>query len=401
MSYSVFCNTEVLDEIVAIVNQEAILKSSITQKKEFSEKDDKEILEEIILEKIVLQNAKIFDFFVEKKIVEEKIEEILESNNLHKEKFIKILLENGIKYEDYFEKIKNKILFEQMEYYFTYPKIIIYPEEIESVLNNIMSSNIFENYRINISHFFYPFDDKEDSEKLYHLKKQLEEKIHSYEMNEKFDEFFSNFPGFLKITDQKSGWKIEDIFKKFLGELLKNAKKNSIIGPIFLSKSMHIFKVNEKKKINIPIDISQVRIQEIFLKYKNSKEKTQSIKKLKKILREVNRKKDSFTKIAKKKLNDSSFKEQGGDIGWKYIRFFNKEYLENIKKIYKKNKISNIFCTNSGCYIIKLIDFIENRRNNDLEKKSHDMIFRKRYSEEKSEWIKEIEKQSYVEIFKK
>ena len=122
------CETDakIVEKIVAIVNGEIITLSELRaisvpylekMKLKFSLKSDEEqikeierrILNQLIDEKLVNQEADSLEIKVDDKEVDIAVRDIISKNNMTKDQFVQVLLEEGLSFEDYRKQLKDQM----------------------------------------------------------------------------------------------------------------------------------------------------------------------------------------------------------------------------------------------------------------------------------------------------
>ena len=138
------------DVIVAIVNDEVILRSDINREitkivkspqiKNFANLSEEEvfdkILEKVILDSLLIQATKKFGITISDIAVENSLKNIAEKENITVSQLRANIIKSGRDYQDYVESLRNKIAVDELFRAQFYSSIRISDDEIENFLKN-------------------------------------------------------------------------------------------------------------------------------------------------------------------------------------------------------------------------------------------------------------------------
>ena len=159
------CETDakIIEKIVAIVNGDIITLSELREisvpylekmKLKFSLENDEEqikeiekrILDQLIDEKLVKQEADRLEIVVDDKEVDIAVRDVMSKNNIAKEQFEQVLLEEGLTFEDYRKQLKD-----QMQ------KMRLLDQEIKSKIQ-ITEKEVEKYYKENMDDYNTPLE---------------------------------------------------------------------------------------------------------------------------------------------------------------------------------------------------------------------------------------------------
>ena len=138
------------DVIVAIVNDEVILRSDINREitkivkspqiKNFANLSEEEvfdkILEKVILDSLLIQATKKFGITISDIAVENSLKNIAEKENITVSQLRANIIKSGRDYQDYVESLRNEIAVDELFRAQFYSSIRISDDEIENFLKN-------------------------------------------------------------------------------------------------------------------------------------------------------------------------------------------------------------------------------------------------------------------------
>ncbi|EGY28298.1 Parvulin-like peptidyl-prolyl isomerase [Candidatus Regiella insecticola 5.15] len=112
------------------------------------------------------------------------------------------------------------------------------------------------------------------------------------------------------------GWSKLAELPSLFAKQLKTANKGDIIGPIRSGVGFHILKVNDIRKADKKISITEMRVRHILLKPSVMMTDEQAQAKLQSVRQKIKSGKTDFAAVAREISEDPGSAQQGGDLGW-------------------------------------------------------------------------------------
>ena len=261
------CETDakIIEKIVAIVNGEIITLSDLREvsvpylekmKLKFSLENDaeqikeieKRILDQLIEEKLVKQEADRLEIVVDDKEVDIAVRDVMSKNNIAKDQFEQVLLEEGLTFEDYRKQLK-----EQMQ------KMRLLDQEIKSKIQ-ITEKEVEKYYKENMDDYNTPPEVRIQQILLIIPSEASEQEIN--QIREKADGIVQkiregeDFTNMVKLYSQDATADIGGVMGAFRqGELLPALNKvafsldvGDVSSVIQTSRGFHIIRVLDKRE---------------------------------------------------------------------------------------------------------------------------------------------------------
>lgn len=416
MQISIIHAKEIFDSIVAVVNDDVILKSDLinVDKRLISNYNyknncflnirdiyDYRLLNSLIVNKIYAQEANKINIKVDNYEIDNLIFLIANRNNLTIDQFRKTLKLNGISFKDYKKFVYQEKMIEKIYEFKIFPRVTLFSKEIDLFIKNINVS-IDTNCYFDLSYIFIPLDPGSNYLKTNFIL-NLVDLFHAKICNgEKFEDLIKfcykfNFLNVGKLNKHKL-----NEFPDVLYNHIKYINKGEVIGPIFSEFGFYFLKIDDiSNNIN---EITEKKIFYIFIKSvdKSDKlvvDKQNGFKKINGILEEINKNKISFIDAIRKysqdfnnDLNVKNFELKKND---KNYVFFSK-ILKNLQM----NEISKPFYFKNGWYLFTIV----NDEKYDLyisskKKEIYEKIIQDRLDKENTLWLQEQIENSYIKIF--
>lgn len=414
ISINVVAKPQPIDKIIAIVNEDIILKSELDKILNSIKNNlvinknieilknikilNKKILEQLIVNKILFQTIQKDGIYVTKQEIDNIINNIALRNNLNIQDFQKNLVNHGVNIEQYKNKIYQELIIQKICNKEIAEQIIIFPQEINSFVKRL-NLKLSPNSSINLSHILIkiPQNLKEQEKKLTIVKinkiiKFLRKNRKNYSQFKKI----SNYLNQQNINFKQIGWKTLKKLSKKSMKYVQNAKKGEIIGPIRSKFGFHILKVNDIKYCKPSYFETKVKIRYILIKTSPMVNKEQSYEKINKIYKKIINKKLSFSNAAYKYSEDQNTKLQYGNLGWGTIKSYSPN-LQHILIHLQKGKFYKPIYSDIGWHIFYLEDIKKIDKIKILQKNyAYHILFNKKIKEALRNWIQKQKESSYI-----
>ncbi|CEN32345.1 Chaperone surA [Candidatus Westeberhardia cardiocondylae] len=403
------------DKIVAIVNEDILLKSDVCtlqniffmKKKNIQSEDNKNNLfnyffsplcplKELVIRSIIFQLAKKKCIFVN----EDEVNKIFHGYNIiNKTDNSKISVDETLRYARIKNMIQKELIISQFIFDEIRKKFIILPEEIESTMKKICIQYDNET-QFYLSYFSIKvpdvFSSNEDKKRIM---------INSLKKLIKIENGTFNIEYLLNKFSQKNNF-MQKSFTKWcrIKEIpilidLQNIKKGDIIGPVFFNSCFHIIKINNICVRNAEKMIEKFYVKHIF--FQNSEEDIANIRnfnKLKNFYYLIKNGYLNFNVLTKKISEDLHSKNKDGILNYRSIYFLDPIFQYHIEKL-KLKEISFPVHSNYGWHLIQLFDTCKiGYIDSVLEKKAYYFLYHKKFIEEMYLWIQEKISSSYINI---
>jgi peptidyl-prolyl cis-trans isomerase SurA len=181
-------------------------------------------------------------------------------------------------------------------------------------------------------------------------------------------------------------------------EVVNNAKKGDIIGPIKSSAGFHIIKVMDTRGMETK-EVQEVNARHILLKPSPILSEERAKATLEQFIKDIKSGKAKFADLAKQYSEDPGSAAKGGELGWAEPSIYVPEFAQTLSHL-KDGEISEPFRSSFGWHIVQL----EGRRTTDATKefntnRAHELIFRRKFNEELQNWLDEMRASAYIEVF--
>ncbi|VFP84541.1 Chaperone SurA [Candidatus Erwinia haradaeae] len=408
MAYS---KVQVLDKVVAIVNNSIVLDSDVnrimqsvqSQAKQFGQSlpDEKEvrfhIINKLITDNIFLQKAEQVGLRVSDSQLDQVIINIAKQNKMSIDQLYKNVADQGLDYFHYREQIRHDMTVLEFRNRELRHRIRILPQEVDSLADQIHLQRR-SSVEFNLSSALFPLSGNPTNKQLYDQKNIANE--FARKVKDGFDFRRVKIPHVLDeevIPTREMGWRgVQELPFSFIPELL-NAHIDSVIGPIQSRIGWHVLKVNDIRgdiKKNL---VTELHAMHIMLKNSPDMSSQQAKQKIFRASEDIKSGK-SLHQVSQELYRDVRAVYKGGDLGWVSIGMFDPQFHATLRKM-KKGQISNPVHSMFGWHIMYIIGTRTVDQTNDMYKnEAYHLLLNRKFSVALEQWIADERAAAYIQV---
>jgi peptidyl-prolyl cis-trans isomerase SurA len=405
-------NGELLDKVVAVVNEGVVLQSELdTQMREIESRLRaqhvalppegvlrQQVLDRLIQEQIQQQRADRAGIKVADDQVNAALEDIAKRQNLTLEQLPEKLAADSIDYAQYRSELRREIARQLLRQRDVVQRIVVTPRELDQYLEHQKKTASAAN-EYNVAHILLavPQDAKPaqlaQSAKLAH---QIDDRAHSGE----------DF-GALAVTYSQSesaleggslGWRKGTELPTFLADVIARMKPGDVSDVLQTPSGFHIVKLIDTRAAGGAQIVQQVHLRHILLKSTEIEDDATVEQKLSRWRDQILSGKEQFAAFAKTYSQDAGSAVNGGDLGWTEASVFVPEFAAVVASL-KQGEISQPFHTQYGWHIVQLLGHRDFDNTNEAARERAFQAMRDSRVEEATElWLQQIRDEAYVDL---
>jgi peptidyl-prolyl cis-trans isomerase SurA len=305
---------------------------------------------------------------------------------------------DGQSFSQYREQLREDITLGEIQRIQVQRRIQVSPQEINHLVKLIQEQGL-KNVEFQIGHILIEVPQNPTPEQLESARKRAENVLSRLKEGADFRELAiasSAGPKALEggIWDYMNINEMPTLF----AEVVNNAKKGDIIGPIKSSAGFHIIKVMDTRGMETK-EVQEVNARHILLKPSPILSEERAKATLEQFIKDIKSGKAKFADLAKQYSEDPGSAAKGGELGWAEPSIYVPEFAQTLSHL-KDGEISEPFRSSFGWHIVQL----EGRRTTDATKefntnRAHELIFRRKFNEELQNWLDEMRASAYIEVF--
>lgn len=398
-----------LDRIVAVVNEDVIMKSELENKVYTINEKMKEqgantppesilkrqVLNNLIQNRIQLQLAAMIGIKVNDENLNRTISNIAAESQVTLEQFREILEKDGYNYEQFREDIRNEITLTQLRKRQVTNRIIVSEKEIDNFLTNDNSQSIFQT-EMRLSHILFSLSETATEDEITQTE-QMASKVR--------DELLTG-ADFAKIASTVSdggnakaggdlGWRRIDDIPTLFTDYIPDMKVGDISELIRSPSGFHIIKISDLKDMEENI-VEQTHARHILVKINELRTDEQANEKLIQLKLRIDNG-DDFGLLAKGNSDDAMSAIDNGDLGWSIPGELVPEFQRVLDGL-EINETSEPFKSRFGWHIAQVLG----RRNHDNTEsikraRARKVIGDRKLNEALQNWNRELLDEAYIE----
>ena len=410
LSSKAFSEYVKLDGIVAVVDEDVVLasellerinlvrESMIKNKVPMPERDVfvGQVLDRLIIENIQLQEANNRGVVIDEQTLSQAVQQFAESNGQTVEEFVVGLESQGTSYRKFREDIRLEMTLSRLQRGMINQRISISDQDISGLLNSPFYKDFFSD-EYSLGHIRLDLADNSsetDKERLIADADNIVEKLRGGE-------------DFGKIAAAKSssstaldggnlGWRRAGEIPSLFAEIALEMEIGEISDPIVSGSAVHIIKLIERRGAGMQ-ELSQTLVSHILIKPSEIRSDEESRDLSETIYRQLLQGTE-FAELAKQYSDDPGTALNGGSLGWSEEGQFVPEFSEVMGKT-ETGQLSEPFLSPFGWHVLRVDDRrVQNISDEARREMAIDILFKRRFEEERQEWLKEIRDEAYVEI---
>lgn len=401
---------QVLDRIVAVVNNGVILQSQLVRAIRVARVQmrqrginpppatalQSQVLEQLVAKKIQVQAAENAGIKVNDAELNEAVQAVAKQNNMTVPQFKTELEKSGIDFNDVRHQIRDEIMIQQLRQKAVDQRIVVTDQDVNLFLSNHAHQDNNAEYRLSYILVAVPENASERQRQTKKAKaEKLLEKLHQGADFAQLAIADSDGPQALKGGDL--GWRKADDLPTMFSDIVPDMKVGQISSLISTANGYYIVKLTDKRSSGKRQTVVETHAEHILLT-PNTLRDGATTKALAEKLYQKLKNGANFDKLAEKYSDDPGSKDQGGDLGWQPPGSFVPTFEKQLNKL-QPGQISKPFKTRFGWHIVKLLgrrtrDVTEQVRRN----QARQAILRSREQEAYQSWLQRLRDDAYINI---
>jgi len=399
-----------LDRIIAIVNDQVILESEFAEnieravaqiKQQGATLPDKKILQSQVMEQmisrtIMLKMAADQGIKVTDRQLNATLSQIAKNNGMSLSKFREVLLAQGEDYITTREKIRDDTLIRQLQESNISRRIQISDREVQNFLRSQTSKS---NSEALISDILIAIESPMTPKNI----KLARDKANSVYQKLSAGASFSNIAishsnAAHALNGGDMGWRKVSELPNSMITAIAPLELNQFSKPTRTPTGFHIILLRDKRNGEKVKLIDKTKVRHILIAPSEVTSKAQAKRTATQIYQQLLKNNKDFQTLAEEHSNDPGSSSQGGDLGWTQSG----QMVPEFEKAMQRTKIGQLslpFESRFGWHILEVLDRkTENVDSQVQENQARNSIGKRKFNEERDNWIREIRANAYIEF---
>lgn len=400
--------TQMLDQVVAIVDDDVIMASELRERVqgitetlrsrdvEMPPEDVliRETLDRLIIESIQLQMGDRVGARISDAQLNAAMERIASQNRMSPEQFRMALEQEGQSYAEMREQIRREMIIQRVQSGNVNQRIQISDEEVDNFLASAEGQKLSQpEYRV--LHALLPLSADAPDTEVAEARDYLEQLLQRIRGGETFDQVISGNDGRYTFSGGDLGWrKLEDLPSLF-SDVVPSLAVGATSDPVRSPSGLHLVHVAEMKGGTQIVD--QAKVRHILLRPSEIMTSEQAEAKITALTARAENGED-FGELAREHSEDIGSAAEGGDLGWTMVGQMVPEFDEAIANT-ETGDLSEPVKTQFGWHVLEVLD----RRQQDMTQdairaQATDVLRQRKYEEELEVWLRKVRDEAFVDI---
>jgi peptidyl-prolyl cis-trans isomerase SurA len=401
---------EKLEAIVAVVDDDVVLVSelvdrltavrqSMTSNGVQLPPNDilvSQIMERLIIENIQKQEAERRGVTIDDETLTRAVSQFAQNNNMTLEEFQTQLAKDGTSFRQFREDIRAEMVISRLQRAMINRRISISDQDIQGLLNSPFYKQLFsDEYRV--GHIMITLEDDASSDTVKQAVTSASAMVADLRGGEDFAQTaIARSSASTALEGGDLGWRKAGELPTLFTEAVLEMQLGDVSDPIVSGSTVHVIKLLEQRGAGTERS-DQTKVRHILLR----PSEIRTMQEAEAIARDVHSKLingGDFVALAKEYSEDPGSALNGGDLGWATPDQFVEIFAKTMDTT-AIDEFSEPFESKFGWHIL----LVEGRREEDMSEDARrnmavDLLHRRRFEEERQEWLKEIRDEAFVEM---
>ena len=405
---------EVLDRIVAIVENDVVLDSELDRetaviiKRIEASKSQippdfilrKQVLERLIVQKLQHQLAERSGVQLSDEMIQNSVAEIAQSNNMGYEEFRVALIQQGIDYQVFEDNIRNEIIISQLRAREIGSRVQVTDREVTHYLETQAASGL-DNVNYHLGHILISVPETASSAVIQAAKIKADKIVNQLQAGEDFKQLAIQMSDDDKaLSGGDLGWRTQGQMPTLFVDVVGTMGVGDISKAIRSPSGFHIIKVLERKG-GLDLDeshiVTKTKVRHILVKTNELVDDSEAKSRLHTLIQRIEDG-DSFEALARSHSDDKGSALKGGSLDWVMPGALVPKFEQTMQGL-EVSEISQPIQTQFGWHIIQVLDRKQQDNSSEHRKNQVKEEIRRRKIEEETElWLRRLRDEAFVKI---
>jgi len=398
-----------LDRVVAIVNNQVIMLSELERRsavirQQLQERNTRiperaeflqQVLDKLISDQLQIQQGQQNGYQISDAELNRTLRRIADSNGMTLEQFKSQLESDGQDYREVREQIRSEMLITQVRERLVNQRIQITDQEVENFLASEQGQRSAQP-DVHLAHIMIPIAEPGTAADLQAATDQANRIYRALQDGADFaQQAVAYSKGQSALDGGDIGWRNRSELPEKLVTEFGNLSIGEVTRPFRMGGGFHLIKLLEQRGGSVQM-IEQTKARHILIKTSEIRDNQQAQALITEIHQRITRG-EPFDELARRYSDDPGSGSEGGDLGWaspgQMVPAF-----ESAMERTPVGSLSEPFESRFGWHILEVLE----RRNQDfgeriLANQARETIRKRKFTEETSNWMRELRAQAYIE----
>jgi len=403
-------HANLLDKVVAIVNDGVITESEINQqllglkrqleakKIEMPSEDilRKQVLDHTIDLTVQLQMAKQLGIKIDNASLNQALRDIAKRNKVTLSQMRDQIQSHGLSFRKYREDIRNEMIIARLQQQEVGKYVKISNQQINEYVKLLNKNNTVKEYHL--KNILIPLPEAPTPEQVKQANLQANNIVKQLRGGADFSKTaLAESAGQQALEGGDLGWRKLAEIPEIFGKKIRDLQANDIAGPIRTGNGFHIIKLVDVRGKPEKHTVKQTKARHILIKTDAITLDDEVIRRLNTIKKQIKDGTD-FAVAAEANSEDFASASQGGDLGWISPGDMVHNFEVAMDKL-KPNEISEPIQSQYGWHLIQVLDrHTLDDTENFKRRQIRQQIYKRKFEEGVQYWIQSLKNEAYIKI---
>lgn len=411
LSATVQAERKLLDQVVAVVNDDVILQSELearintivgrlsAQGTGLPPQDvlEERVLEQLITESIQLQMADRAGMRISDNELNETMASIARRNNMTLAQFEQQLGQEGVTYREAREQIRNEMITSRVQQRQVGNRVRVTDREVQNYLQ-AMAGQGRSNAEYELAHILIEVDDFNDEEEVTAAREKIETLREEIAAGRDFREVaVAESDANNALDGGDMGWRAENRLPSLIADVVPDLEPGTVSPVLQNNSGLHLVMVMDRRGGEQAQVIEQSRVRHILVRTSETVSDTQAEETVRDLYQQLENGAD-FGALAREYSDDPVSGSDGGNLGWVSPGQMVPEF-EQAMMAADVGELRGPFRSQFGWHILE----VQDRRQQDIsgdirESEARQAIYRRKFDTELQNWLREIRDEAFIEF---
>ena len=400
--------TQSLDRIVAVVNEDVILQSELddavrsiqqqyaSQPGQLPPLDvlQKQVLDRLILMRLQLQKADDQGVHVSDNQVDQAVAQVAQQNKMSPDQLRAEVERTGQDFGSFRQQLADQLTVQQLHQSVVHDSVSVTDSEID----NLLASPSYKAGEVHLAHIQISIPGGADAAAIQAAAAKAEQAINAIKGGMDFNAAairYSDAPDALDGGDL--GWRRMDEIPPAFADTVANMKPGDVSPALRGPTGFHIIKLVGQREPSKQI-VTEYHARQILLKPSELMTPEQAQQKAQELYDQIVNKHADFAKLAKDNSKDDTTANLGGDMGWFAQQAWGSAIAQQLGQL-KENQVSQPFQTDSGWDILQLLGTRQSDLTTQMERdQARQAIGNRKAEQAYDDFLRDLRANAYIEV---
>lgn len=399
-----------LDEIVAVVDEDVILKSELDRAMnnilaQYAGQEaqlppmailQRQVLERLILMRLQTERAAASGIRVTDAQIDATVGAIAEQNGMSVDQLRAQLASDGLVFDDFRSSLREELLTQQLQQRFAQGRIVVSEGEVDAAMSAAAAGG--SQYRL--AHILVALPDGATPEQI----GTGQEKVDGIKaLIDRGDmEFaaaavrYSDSPNALEGGDL--GWRRADEIPPVFGSAVRTMQPGEVLGPVRGPSGFQLLQLVDVRQQGAGEAVVQYNARHILIRSGTDAASDDAARARAEALRSRIVAGEDFAAVATEASEDASSSARGGDLGWFGANDFGPDFGSQVAPL-QDGEVSQPFRTQAGWHVVQKVASRETQVDDERRRAAvRESIGQRKMEDEWERYLRELRSEAYVDI---